>query len=546
VRNLRDRRVGDAARVAWLLIGAVGVFLLIACVNVANLMLARVAERQREFAIRAAVGAGKVRLARLALAESVLLALAAGGVGLLLAFALLNTFVAIAPSRLPGIAQASIDLRVFVVAIVLIAFTGVAIGLWPAVSVFRAAGWKALRSTGTSSPGARPRVRFALVTTQIALTLALLGGSALLLRSLWNVVAIPLGFEAGHVVALSVGLSATRYPTPAQRSAFFEEMLARARATPGAVAAALSNAPAPLGATMADASSEIEDRPLDGDVQHAPIRVRQVTPEYFDTFRIRVTRGRAFAAADRDGEPVAVLTESARRILFGGEVAVGRRIRFVTRSPWHRIVGVAEDLRNGGDITADPAPEVYLIAPRDGWRANGHLALRTTAAPADAEAFLRRIAADLDPLLPVTVERLDAQVTRLTARPRFMAWLLSAFGALALLLAAAGLYSVASYLVTQRRRDIGVRIALGAAPGDVARHVVSEAGRWIIAGALLGCALGWMGTRALQSQLYGVPALDPSSWTAALVTLALVLVIAVFRPAFDAAHVDPVTALRGD
>jgi len=546
VRPLRDRRVGDAARVAWLLIGAVALFLLIACVNVANLMLARVAERQREFAIRAAVGAGKVRLARLALVESVLLALVAGGIGLLLAFALLNAFVALAPSRLPGVAQASIDLRVFVVAAVLIALTGVATGLWPAVSVFRAAGWKALRSTGTSSPGARPRVRFALVTTQIALTMALLGGSALLLRSLWNVVSIPLGFETAHVLTVSAGLSATRYPTPAHRSAYFEELLARAAATPGTVAAALSNAPAPLGATMADASSEVEGRSLNGEVEHAPIRLRQVTPEYFDTFRIRVTSGRAFAAPDRDGEPVAVLTESAKRILFGGEAALGRRLRFVTRSPWYRVVGVAEDLRNGGDLTADPAPEVYLIAPRDGWGANGYLALRTTAAPADAEVFLRQIAADLDPLLPATVERLDAQVTRLTERPRFIASLLTAFGALALLLAAAGVYSVVSYLVAQRRRDIGVRMAIGASPRDVARQVVTEAGRWIIAGALLGCALGWMGTRALQSQLYDVQALDLRAWTAAVVTLSVALLTAVFWPARRAAHVDPIAALRAE
>jgi predicted permease len=531
VRPLRDRRVGDAARVAWLLIGAVAVFLLIACVNVANLMLARVAERQREFAIRAAVGAGKTRLACLALAESVLLALAAGGIGLLLAFALLNTFAAIAPAGVPGIAEASIDLRVFVVAVVLIALTGLAIGVWPAVSVFRAGGWQGLRSTGTSSPGARPRVRFALVTTQIALTLALLGGSALLLQSLWNVVAIPLGFQPERVVTLSVGLSATRYPTPAHRSAYFEELLARAAATPGTVAATLSNAPAPLGATMADASSEVEDRPLDGEVQHAPIRVRQVTPGYFDTFRIRVMSGRAFAEADLDGEPVAVLSESAKRILFGRETALERRIRFVRQSPWYRVVGVAEDLRNGGDITADPAPEVYMI---------------TTAVPADAEAFLRQIAADLDPLLPVTVERLDAQVTRLTARPRFTAWLLSAFGALALLLAASGLYSVASYLVTQRRRDIGVRMAIGASPRDVAQQVVGEAGRWIVGGALLGCALGWMGTRAVQSQLYEVQALDARSWVAAVLVMTLVLLTAVFWPARRAAHVDPIAALRAE
>jgi putative ABC transport system permease protein len=285
---------------------------------------------------------------------------------------------------------------------------------------------------------------------------------------------------------------------------------------------------------------------MDPSLRHDPIHIRKVTPEYFDTFRIRVRSGRAFAATDRDSEPVAVLTESARRILFPGEPAVGRRIRFVTRGPWHLVVGVADDLRNGGEVTAEPAPEAYVVAPRDDWSANGHLALRTMAAPGDAEAFLRRIAADLDPLLPVAVERLDAQVARLTERPRFTAWLLSAFAGLALLLAAAGLYSVAAYLVTQRRRDIGVRIAMGASPRDVARQVVSEAGRWIIGGALLGSVLGWMGTRALQSQLYQVEALDPWSWTLALLALSLVLVIAVFRPAYRAAHVDPVTALRAE
>ena len=176
----------------------------------------------------------------------------------------------------------------------------------------------------------------------------------------------------------------------------------------------------------------------------------------------------------------------------------------------------------------------------------GHLSLRTTASPADAAAFLRQIAADLDPRQLVTIETGDEQLTRLTAQPRFIAWLLTAFAALALLLAAAGLYSVASYLVTQRRRDIGVRIAIGASPRDVARQVVGEAGRWIIGGALVGSALGWMGTRALQSQLYQVEALDPWSWTGALLALAVVLVMAVFRPAYRAAHVDPVTALRAD
>jgi predicted permease len=184
VRSVWDRRVGDARRVAWLLVGAVAAFLLIACVNVTNLMLVRVGERQREFGVRAAIGAGRLRLARLALAESLLLSLASGGIGLLVAFALLETFVAMAPPGIPGIATASLDLRVFAVAALLVILTGTAIGVWPAVSVFRAGDLHGLRTTAASSVSARPRLRFALVTTQIALTLALLGGSALLLRSL--------------------------------------------------------------------------------------------------------------------------------------------------------------------------------------------------------------------------------------------------------------------------------------------------------------------------------------------------------------------------
>jgi ABC-type antimicrobial peptide transport system permease subunit len=189
---------------------------------------------------------------------------------------------------------------------------------------------------------------------------------------------------------------------------------------------------------------------------------------------------------------------------------------------------------------------MYLLAPSGtGWPA-GYLSLRTTASAEDAAAYLRQIAADLDPKQLVAIQTSGELMTLLTAQPRFIAWLLSAFAALALLLAAAGLYSVASYLVSQRRRDIGVRIALGAGPGDVGRTVVGEAGRWIVGGAVLGCALGWMGTRALQSQLYEVGALDPWSWAGALLALALALAVAVVRPAYRAAHVDPIGALRAE
>jgi predicted permease len=568
VRPLRDRRFGDAARVAWLLMGAVAVFLLIACVNVTNLMLARVGQRRREFGVRAAIGAGRMRLARLALAESLLLALAAGGMGLLVAFALLETFVAMTPPvgpgmpGMPGVADASIDLRVFVVAALLVIVTGVAIGVWPAISVFRVGELHGLRSTATLSPGVRPRVRFALITTQIALTLALLGGSALLLRSLWNVVNVPLGFNAQRVITLKAELSRVRYPTSEHAAAFLEELLARAQAMPGAVSVAASNAPPPPLLSSIRAGFEIEGRPVDPKTPRPPVRFRSVTPRYFDTFRIPLVRGRTFQEADLSGEPAAVLNESAERILFAGERAIGRRLRLpqlpaipglpVSPPVWHSVVGVTADVRNGQALTDAPNPEIYFATRPGRWVVSlpgtpgGQLSLRTTASPADAATFLKQIVADIDPRQLVTIQTGDELFTSVTARPRVIAWLLTAFAALALLLAAAGLYSVASFLVMQRRRDIGVRMAIGASPRDVAQQVVGEAGRWIITGAVAGAVLGWMGTRALQSQLYEVQPLDPWSWTGALLALTLVLVIAVFRPAYRAAHVDPVAALRAE
>jgi hypothetical protein len=282
-----------------------------------------------------------------------------------------------------------------------------------------------------------------------------------------------------------------------------------------------------------------------------------VTPQYFDTFGIRVVRGRTPQDSDAEGEPAVVLNESAERALFRGERAPGRRIQppafgFTSGkpapSPWHTVLGVSADVRNGEGLTDEPRPEIYFIARpgRGSWMPIGRLSLRTTAEPVDAAAYLRQIASGLDPQQLVTMQTGEELLTLLTAQPRLVAWLLTAFAGLALLLAAAGLYSVASYLATQRRRDIGVRIAIGASPRDVARQVVGEAGRWIIGGAVAGSALGWMGTRALQSQLYQVEALDPWSWAGALLALAVVLVIAVFRPAYRAAHVDPVAALRAD
>jgi predicted permease len=541
---LRDYLVGDTSRVAWLLLGAVAGLLLIACVNVTNLILARMAARDREFAVRSALGAGRARLARLAITESVLLAIAGGGIGLLCAAAMLRVFVRLAPSSIPEIDRAALDLRVFAVAGVLALAAGVAVGIWPALSVLRSG---ALQYGARATAPARPRMRFTLVTVQIGLTVALLAGSALLLRTLWNLVAVPLGYQSERVVTMNVTPNVARY-APEERGPFFEQLLERIREIPGTAAATMSSAGPPNGVALAGMNFPVDRQPRAPGLV-SPIRIREVTPGYFQTLGIPILRGRTFVEADRTAQPAVILSQSAARMLFPGQDPIGHTVRMPSGNEWAEVVGVAREIRNTGP-TGEPEPELYAL-----WRnarsvtsfSNmAFFAIRTQASTADAVAFLKQAVADLDPQLPVTIEPLDEEVARLTERPRFLAWLLSAFAGLALLLAAAGLHGVASYLVTQRRRDIGVRMAIGAAPSDVAKQVIVEAARWILGGAAFGCALGWMSTRALQSQLYGVPALDPWSWTGALLALALALLIAVFRPAYRAAHVDPVAALRAD
>jgi putative ABC transport system permease protein len=523
----------------------VAALLLIACVNVTNLMLARIVARQREFAVRSALGAGKSRLARLALTESLLLSAAAGSLGLFIAFALLKVFVAMAPASIPKIEQASLDMRVLAAALALSVIVGAAVGLWPAISVFRAS---ALHGTRTTT-AALPRVRFALVTLQIAVTVAMLGGATLLLRSLWNLVSVPMGFDSERVLTLSATLNTVRYRTPEQQLAFFDQLLDRAKGIPGTISAALSDASPPMGVSMLAGLMEVEGQPQDPAPLSEAIRVRSVTPQYFETLRIPVTVGRTFSEADRPSpEPEAILTESAARALFPGQVAVGRRVRpLVPGDPWHLIVGVVKDIRNAG-LTAKPQPELYFVRQHtpnsDVPVRTGYLAIRTTASPAAAEAFLRQAAASVDPQTPVIVKTLDQQVASLSERPRFIASLLAAFAYLALLLAAAGLYGVATFLVAQRTRDIGVRMALGATPRLVAGQVLQEAVRWIVAGATLGVLFAWAGRGVLRSQLYGVTMSDSGSWIGALLVLSAVLMVSVLRPAARAARVDPMTALR--
>jgi predicted permease len=541
VRNLRDLQVGDATRTAWLVLAASGVFLLIVCVNASGLLLARIAARSREFEMRAALGGGQSRLARLAFAESILLAISAGGLGVFFSWGLLNIFLRMAPTSIPKIEHASLDLRVFAVAALLSLVCGVAIGLWPALSSLRS---RTFGAGSRSTAGLRPSARFSLITTQVALTVALLGCSGLLLHSLLNLVRVPLGFQSEQTLTMAVTLNAAHYPDPQSQTALFEQVLARMRAAPGTIAASWSNA-SPLGRYIISSGFPVDGAAVER--QAGLLRVRYTTPGYVETFRIPMVKGRAFIEADRDGRPTAILSEAAERILFPGQSAIGHTIKPDRSSGlWYEIVGVVKDIRSGG-LTRSVEPEVYLARNRraESMR-SGTLAIRTALNATDAAGLLKQTLAGVDPRLPADVKTVTEQVAVLTARPRFLAALLAAFAGLALFVAAAGLHAVASFLVTQRTRDIGIRMALGASPSVIVKQVAGEAGYWIAAGAALGYVLAQLAARALTAELFNIPATDPWSWVSTVGVLAISLLLALITPMLRAGRVDPAIALRAE
>jgi len=550
VRPLSDRQAGGARPQAWLLLAAVALLMLIACVNVTNLLATRLAAREHEFAVRAALGAGRLRLARLALTESTLLAVTGGAVGLALAEVMLRGFVAMAPGGIPHLERASLDARVLTAAFVASLATGCVTGLWPTVAVLRPRSFQ-MRS---GAPTAKPWLRLGLVSLQIAMTVGMLGASSLLLRSLWKLAAEPLGFDAARVLAAPVTLNAIKYRTPEQQAAFFEDLLARVSRIPGMQSAAVTDWLPPRGPAPGTVFSniEIEGRPARPGGAGGMIPWRLVTPRFFQVLQIPVVRGRPFLESDRLAtEPAMILSESLAGRLFPGEDPIGSRIRTTRgQGPWHVVVGVAKDIRDLGPA-AGPEQPYYVVRParvddpRRNWR-RAILIVRTSAATGVTASFLKQEIAALDPQLPVDIETLDQRVSAEANPRRFTASLVALFAALALLLAVAGLSGTASYLVAQRTREIGVRMALGATPALIARHILAEAAVWSAVGTCGGIALAAASAKVIRSQLVGVAAADRTAWSAAIVILAVALGAAVARPAIRAARTDPAVTLRAE
>ena len=553
IRAVRDRQVGDVRVAALTLFGAVLSVLLIACANIANLLLARAAGREREMAVRRALGASRGRLARQVLTESLLLGGAGGIAGCALAWTLLRVFQRIAPGGLPRLEEAGVDLRVLLFAVGASMGAGLLFGMAPAL---RREGGVAM-GAGRATTAARGWMRGGLVTAQVAISVVLLTGAGLLLRSLWNLERVDLGIERDHVMTAKFVLGRQRYASAAQQLAFFDELERSMRAMPGATSAAISDSLPPTGGTRGRPFSTIvnEGRAPFPEGTGGMVAWRYVTPGYFSTMGIAVRRGRAFGEGDRrPGVESIMLSETLARMMFGSGDPLGQHILLAGVKEPYTVIGIAADARNMG-LEKRAQPEYYVVRktspdatwtnqePPIGWRA-ASVVVRTPIDPALTAAAMRATFAALDPTLPVELATMRERLDGVTARPRFQATLLGAFAATGLVLAGVGLFGVMSFLVAQRRREIGVRMALGATPADVVRLTLAFAARWTGMGMAAGAAGAIAITRWLRTLTFGIEAVDAGTLTAALAVLTMVGLMAAALPARRAARVDPMTTLR--
>ncbi|HEX5046411.1 MAG TPA: ABC transporter permease [Gammaproteobacteria bacterium] len=542
VLPLREALVGPVRPILLLLLGAVGFVLLIACANVANLLLTRAAARERELAIRAALGAGRMRVARQLLTESLTIAAIGGGIGLLAATWGTGVLRSALPGNLVGTADIRIDLRVLAFACGAVLLATVLAGLFPATGAARGNLHATLIDRGAGGQRGRRRALGALVAAEFALALVLAVGAGLMIRTFANLSAENPGFEKDGVLSLRVLPPASMQDGPVHRR-FWREVLDRLDAMPGVESAGAIHL-LPLGTSNYVNNLLIDGRPLpDGDPPRT-IDWRSVTPGYVETLRIPLVRGRLFTAAEHESdERLVLLNETAAARYFPNEDPIGRRVRTPAfENDWATVVGVVGDTK---DLAlATPArPQMYrLHAP---FTAGMTLMVRTAGDPLALAAPIRELIRSIDAEIAVDDVQPLAQVAADSiARPRLLTALLSGFGVLALLLGAIGLYGVMAYGTVQRTREFGVRLALGARTGEVLGLVARDAIRLAGVGVGLGLAGALALTRLLASQLYGVTALDPLVFVGAALLLAAVALAAALAPALRAARTDPMAALR--
>lgn len=544
LRGLRDRQMHDIIPVAWIMFGSVLTVLLIVCANVASLFLTRNAARERELAVRAALGASRARLLRQSLTETLLLSLAGGIVGCALAEVLLRVFIAIAPAGMSFLQKATLDLRILLVAFALSLCCGIVCGILPALQRPRAQALAA-RTTGT---GAQAALRRTLVVAQIACSVLLLSGATLLLRSFRNVQQQNLGMQTGDVLTANISLSLSRYSTEQKQMDFFTQAAGALGRLPGVSAVAVVDS-LPLTERGRHWYSDMAVAgkppiPAGGDI----VYTRSVTTGYFRALDIPILRGRAFTEADAASKDhFLILSSQLAARIFPNQDPIGQRIRPDQDGPYYLVIGIAANVRNGS-LTAENLPEYYRLLRNNAedWNGNGQEALiiRSALPPVTIAPWVHQQIAAIDPTTPVDLETLAAEVSKLADQPRFETALLGFFALTGLLMAIIGLYGVTAYAATQRTQEIGVRMALGASRANILYIVAWEGTRLILLGGALGLAAALATAHLLRSMLFSVGPYDPLSFLAVAALLAIVALAATLIPARGAMMLDPVTALR--
>jgi putative ABC transport system permease protein len=570
IRPAHEQLTGDSSRALYVLLGAVAFVLLVACVNVANLMLARAAAREREMAIRASLGASRARIMRQLMIECLPLGLMGGALGVLLALWGIDLLESLLPATLPRHNEIGVNGRVLSFTAALALLTVLLFGLLPALQAVKA-DMRAALGEGGRGGSRQGRLRRLLVVAEVALALVLLVGAGLMVRSFVKLRQADVGFNERNVLTMRVPLPDAKYPIPNDANdpriptglAFYEQLLERVEALPGVKAVSVSTV-LPLG-SMANWGKgfSVEGRPAPPSLDRVPtVRYAIISHDFFRTFGVSIRRGRSFTAQDRENsQPVAIVNETIARRFFPNEDPVGKTIwmgphehllspeaqrpenRFIRRV----IVGVVADVKGGG-LNQPAAPLVY--APlhqyrRDGWANTLTLAAQTEAAPDTLTAAIRAQVRALDREQPVTsVRTVGELLDRSLSEAKFNLLLLGLFAVVALALAAIGVYGVMSYAVAQRTREIGIRMALGAQPRSVLRLVVGQGMTLVSIGVVIGVAAAWALTRLMSTMLFETPATDPATFAAISLSLGSVALVACWIPAWRAAKVDPMVALR--
>jgi putative ABC transport system permease protein len=543
VVRLHEQAVGGTRPALMLLLAGVGFVLLMACVNLANLLLARSSVRQREMAVRSALGAERRRLIAQTLVETVLLATMGGLVAILVVNAGMRALLALAPADMPRLGEVRADLTVVAFTFALSLITGIAIGIVPALAASRPELQTTLKAAGRGATAGRGqrRLRSALVVAEVGLAVVLTLGAGLLLRSFLSVLAVDPGFRPDRLLTLQIALP-QKYQTPAQRVELYKALFTRLESLPG-VQASGGTTRLPLGSTSVTTKVAVEgsDKPPS---EWPEVEFRRAVHDYFEAMGIPVLRGRSFTAADdADAPPVVVINQTMARQLFANADPVGKRIRTNLASPWSTIVGVIGDVRHSG-LEAAPAPEMY-ISSLQGPPTNPFIVIRTSGDPSALAGTVRGELRSLDKDIAAYDIRPMAQVrAESVGERRFVLLLVAAFGALALVMAAVGVYGVMALIVSERTSEIGIRLALGAQPRSVLRLVVVQGVTLAAIGIAVGVTASLTLTPLLTAQLFGIRPQDPATMAIVPALLLIVAAFACYLPARRAMRIDPVNALR--